>query len=147
MVKNLPTKARDKRGVGLILRLGRSPGGGMAIYCSILAWRIPWTEEPAKLQSLGSQRVGQDWSNLAPTYWATCLHNQRDTGLKYGPSTSCANLDKLLTVFLYASILCNTYHEEFFLNMRHTVCNTDEYLITIIFNRTFTLIQTWLFNV
>ena len=32
----------------------------MAIYTSILAWRIPWTEKPSKLQSTGSQRVGQD---------------------------------------------------------------------------------------
>ena len=33
---------------------------GMATLSSILAWRIPWTEEPGGLQSLGSQRVGQD---------------------------------------------------------------------------------------
>ena len=32
----------------------------MAIYSSILAWRIPWTEEPVRLQFLGSQRVGHD---------------------------------------------------------------------------------------
>jgi len=33
---------------------------GMATYFSILAWRIPWTEEPGKLQSMGLQRVGHD---------------------------------------------------------------------------------------
>ena len=32
----------------------------MATHSSILAWRIPWTEEPGGLQSMGSQRVGQD---------------------------------------------------------------------------------------
>ena len=32
----------------------------MATHSSILAWRILWTEEPGKLQSIGSQRVGQD---------------------------------------------------------------------------------------
>ena len=32
----------------------------MATHSSILAWRIPWTEEPGELQSLGSLRVGQD---------------------------------------------------------------------------------------
>ena len=32
----------------------------MAIHSSILAWRIPWTEEPGGLQSTGSQRVGHD---------------------------------------------------------------------------------------
>ena len=33
----------------------------MATHSSILAWRIPWTEEPGRLQSTGSQRVGHDW--------------------------------------------------------------------------------------
>ena len=33
---------------------------GMATHSSILAWRIPWTKEPSGLQSMGSQRVGQD---------------------------------------------------------------------------------------
>ena len=33
---------------------------GMAIHSSILAWRIPWTEEPGGLQSMGSQRVRHD---------------------------------------------------------------------------------------
>ena len=32
----------------------------MAIYSSTLAWKIPWTEEPDRLQSMESQRVGQD---------------------------------------------------------------------------------------
>ena len=40
----------------------------MASHSSILAWRIPWTEEPCGLQSIGFQRVRQDWS-----YWA-CTH-------------------------------------------------------------------------
>ena len=33
---------------------------GMATQSSILAWRIPWTEEPGELESMGSQRVGHD---------------------------------------------------------------------------------------
>ena len=37
----------------------------VATHSSILAWEIPWTEEPGGLQSRGSQRVGHDWSNLA----------------------------------------------------------------------------------
>ena len=32
----------------------------MATHCSILAWEIPWTEEPGRLQSMGSQRVGHN---------------------------------------------------------------------------------------
>ena len=38
---------------------------GMAIHSSILTWRILWTEEPGGLLSIGSQRVGHDWSDLA----------------------------------------------------------------------------------
>ena len=38
---------------------------GMATHSSVLAWRIPWTEEPGRLQSVESQRVGQDWSDWA----------------------------------------------------------------------------------
>ena len=44
--------------LGSISGLGRSPGRGMATHSSILAWRIPGTEEPGGLQSLGLQRVG-----------------------------------------------------------------------------------------
>ena len=33
---------------------------GMAVHSSVLAWRIPWTEKPRRLQSVGSQRVGHD---------------------------------------------------------------------------------------
>ena len=40
---------------------------GTATHSSILAWRIPWTEEPGVLPSIGSQRVRPDWSNLAHT--------------------------------------------------------------------------------
>ena len=37
---------------------------GMATHSSIIAWRIPWTEDPSGLQSIELQRVGHDWSDL-----------------------------------------------------------------------------------
>ena len=37
---------------------------GMATHSSILGWRIPWKEEPGRLQSKGSQRVGHDWATF-----------------------------------------------------------------------------------
>ena len=41
----------------------------MAIHSSTIAWKIPWIEEPGRLQSMGSQRVGQDWAtSLTYTY-------------------------------------------------------------------------------
>ena len=60
VVKNPPANERDIRDVGSISGWGRSPGRG---HGSILAWRIPWTEETGRLQSTGLQRVGRDWSN------------------------------------------------------------------------------------
>ena len=60
MVKNLPASAADTRDAGLIPESGRSPGVGNGNPLSILAWKIPWTEEPGRLQSIGSQRVGHD---------------------------------------------------------------------------------------
>ena len=64
---------------------------GMATHSSTLAWKIPWTEEPGRLQSMGSQRVGHDWAtslslsvtfmsslenclfSSLPTFWLDCL--------------------------------------------------------------------------
>ena len=46
----------------------------MATKSSILAWRIPWTEEPGGLHSMGSQRVRQDQSDLA------CMHAEEQAG-------------------------------------------------------------------
>ena len=60
MVKNLPANAGDIRDAGSISRSGRSLGEEMATHSSILAWEIPWTEEPSRLQSMGSQRVECD---------------------------------------------------------------------------------------
>ena len=61
MVKNPPANAGDTRDVGSI------PGGwedpleeGIATHSGILSWKIPWTEEPGRLQSMRSLRVGHD---------------------------------------------------------------------------------------
>ena len=60
MVKNLPAYPRDTRDVGSIPGSGRSPGEGNGYFSRILAWRIPWTEEPGGLQSMESPRVRHD---------------------------------------------------------------------------------------
>ena len=57
VVKNLPANAREVRDKRSVPGSGRSLKEGMATHSSILAWRIPWTEEPGGLQSIGSQRV------------------------------------------------------------------------------------------
>ena len=58
MVKNSPANVGD---AGSIPRLGRSPGEGKGNPSSILAWEIPWTEDPGGLQSMGFQRVRIAW--------------------------------------------------------------------------------------
>ena len=47
--------------LGSIPGWGRSPEEGNGSPPSILAWRIPWTEEPGGLRSMGLQRLGHDW--------------------------------------------------------------------------------------
>ena len=48
---------------------------GMVTHSNILAWSIPWTEEPGGLQSMGSQRVRHDRNDLAPTQKYPALRN------------------------------------------------------------------------
>ena len=60
MVKNLPASAGDIREVGLIPGSEDPLKEGMAMHSSILAWRIPWPEDPGRLQSMGLQRVRHD---------------------------------------------------------------------------------------
>ena len=60
VVKNLPAGAGDLRDAGLIPDWEDPLEEGVATHSSILAWRIPWTEEPGGLQSMGSQRVRHD---------------------------------------------------------------------------------------
>ena len=57
MVKNPPAMQEAQ-----VQSLGREDSleKGMSTHSSILAWRIPWTEESGRLQSMGSQRVGHD---------------------------------------------------------------------------------------
>ena len=59
----------------------------MATHSSILAWRIPWTEEPAGLQSIGSQRVEHNWSALACTL-TTELTNSLLSSVSLGSDTT-----------------------------------------------------------
>ena len=60
MVKNPPANAGDTRHAGSIPGLGKPLEKEMATCSSILAWEILWTQEPGRLQSMGTQRVGHD---------------------------------------------------------------------------------------
>ena len=63
LVKNLPAIAGDIRSLGWEDPLEE----GTAIHSSVLAWRIPWKDEPGGLQFKGLHRVGHDWSDLTHT--------------------------------------------------------------------------------
>ena len=62
----------------------------MAVHSSTLAWKIPWTEEPDRLQSMGSQRVRHDWATLS------C------PGL---PGKSRYDISSFLLLFIYICVL------------------------------------------
>ena len=67
MVKNPSANAKDTRDMVLIPGSGRSLEEAMATYSSILAWRIPWTEEPSRLQYLvckESDRTKATWHTI-----------------------------------------------------------------------------------
>ena len=81
----------------------------MAPHSSTLAWKIPWKEEPSRLQSKGSLRVGHDWAtslslscigegNGNPLQ-CSCLENPRDRGARraavYGAAQSQTRLKRL----------------------------------------------------
>ena len=51
----------------------------MATHFSTLAWKIPWTEEPGRLQSMGSRRVGHDLSDLTFTLHFHALEKETAT--------------------------------------------------------------------
>ena len=71
MVKNLPAMWETR-----VWFLGWEdpPEKGMATHSSVLAWRIPWTEEPGELQSIESQRIGHDWVTNTHTHTHTHTH-------------------------------------------------------------------------
>ena len=67
VAKKLPAKAGDVRDMSSIPESGRSLEEGMATHSSppvFLLGECPWTEEPRRLQSIGSQRVGHDWATF-----------------------------------------------------------------------------------
>ena len=67
-------KSKGVREIGRLgLTQGKTPGGGKGTHSSVLAWRIPRTEEPGAPQPLGSQRLGHDCGTNTLTFikWDT----------------------------------------------------------------------------
>ena len=72
MVKNVPANAGDIRDWVWSLSQGDPLEKGMATLSSTLTWRIPWTEEPGRLQSMELQSIGHDWATDTFTFKPFC---------------------------------------------------------------------------
>ena len=59
MVENSPANTGDMRDAESVSGLGNPLEYEVVTHSSVLAWEIPWTEEPGRLQSMGSQRVAR----------------------------------------------------------------------------------------
>ena len=72
-VKHLPTKQKTR-----FQSLGREDPleKEMATHSSVLAWKIPWMEEPGRLQSIGSQRVRHDWATSFFVFNSPHIHKK-----------------------------------------------------------------------
>ena len=89
-VKNPPANTGDMRDAGLISGWERPLEEGMATHSSILAWKIPWTEEPGGLQTIGSQRVRHNSSDLAQT--ASVKKLSEIIFVSFLPNTICLSI-------------------------------------------------------
>ena len=89
----------DAGDTGVIPGLGRTLEEVTAVHSSILAWRIPWTEVPARLQSMGLHRVRYNWSNLAHrhAYFIKQL---------YQKNTPCSIFERTKFLILNVTVLC-----------------------------------------
>ena len=91
----------------------------MAIHFNILAWKIPWTEEPNGLQSIASQGIGHDWSNWASMQQLTNKREERKMNNKrrYGIRIIKLRLENM-------RIICFPFHlYAFFLWIYHPPCS------------------------
>ena len=77
---------------GSIPGLGKSSGEGHGNPLHILAWRIPWTEEPGGLQSMGSQRVRGDWAT-EHTHTQPLLENTKAFQYQLEPKNNPGKLE------------------------------------------------------
>ena len=85
-VKNPPASAGDVRDMGSTPGSETSPGEGhMAIHSSILAWRIPWTEEPGGLQSIASE----SGTNEATEHASILFHYGLSQNIEYTLGPCC----------------------------------------------------------
>ena len=92
---------------------------GMATHPNIHTWRIPWPEEPGGLQSLGSERVRHDWSDLA-----------------------CTHLPSLSSSFSYSPFPHHHHHCHHHHHYQHHLCSKKNSIRKILTSSHFTIKKT-----
>ena len=94
----------------------QSPGReeSMATHSSILAWRISWTEESGRLQTIGSQRVGYSWNNLSTHTYPLPLEPPSSH-----PSRSTQSAKLSCRCYIEASAMAVYVHQCYSLNLPH----------------------------
>ena len=98
VVKTLSANSGDIRHVGLIPRLGRSPGGGHDDPLQYSCLENPWTEEPGGLQPIGLQRGRHDWSALTRGH----AHHLNNGGWSLKAQKACLQQGQALSYSLYS---------------------------------------------
>ena len=101
----------------------------LATHSRILAWRIPWSEEPGWLQSIRLQRVGHDWSDLAHHSMLNCIGrwNLSKNLLFQKLSHEKNNLKPTITIYIYIRwILCDSLSGS--LDFRQVIPEMSAYL-------------------
>ena len=110
-LKELEVRQLDKQHTADTWCISQELEKAMATHSSPLAWKIPWTEEPGRLQSMGSRRVGHDWTTSLSISLScigegngnplqcSCLENPKEGGAwwaaVYGVTQSRTRLQRL----------------------------------------------------
>ena len=94
---------------------------GMAAHCSILAWGIPWTEDPGGLQSIGLQKVGNSPGNLAHVH--ACI--------VYSTVAPCFIALLVISIFTNCRFVATLHQAGLFSQQRYFLINVCELLFKI----------------
>ena len=129
MVKHLPaTRETRVRSLGEEDLLKKE----MATHSSIPAWRIPGTEEPGRLQSMGSQRVGHDWATSLQYITKEMISNRKSVFkcfnyFKFSINSSINMIKE--SIFLNSYFLYSNLNLQFtdFQNVEHASCSLSRY--------------------
>ena len=148
VVKNLPANVGDIRDTGSIPESGISLGQeeSMETHSSIPAYKIPWTEKPGKLQSIGSNRVGCDWRDLAHRFVIAFLPRSKCLLISCVQSPSVVILEstkiKSATASTFPPSIC---HEVMVLDIMILIFFNIEFQLLLINNKNLiTLYNPWL---